>query len=107
MEGTMTKFIDAEQLSEKIESISLYTQKSADYNDGRDDMKMMVLDLLDSLQQEQPEVDLDFQSFAKEMDSIFALPKDMTGNTEENPLNWEYVIARHFYQLGLNARKEG
>ena len=49
----MKKYIDAEQLSKKIESIGLYAQKSADYNDGRNDMKMMVLDIIDSLQQEQ------------------------------------------------------
>lgn len=48
----MKKYIDAEQLSKKIESIGLYAQKSADYNDGRNDMKMMVLDIIDSLQQE-------------------------------------------------------
>ena len=55
---------------------------------------------------EQPEVDLDFQTFAKEMVGIFSLSKDKTTNTEENPLNWEYSIARHFYDLGLNARKQ-
>ena len=53
--------------------------------------------------QEQPEVNLDFQTFAQEMDFVFNLPKDMTENTEENPLNWEYAIARHFYELGLKA----
>ena len=58
------------------------------------------------LQQEQPEVELDFQVFAKEMDVVFNLPKGITENTEENPLNWEYAIARHFYELGLNARKD-
>ena len=46
-------YIDAEKLSEKIESIGLYAQKSADYNDGREDMKMVILDIIASLQQEQ------------------------------------------------------
>ena len=50
----MSKYIDAEKLIAEIESIRLIPQTSADYNDGRDDMKMMVLDLIDSLQQEQP-----------------------------------------------------
>lgn len=49
------KYIDAEKLKGKIASISLIPQTSADYNDGRDDMKMMVLDIIDSLQQEQQE----------------------------------------------------
>lgn len=47
------KYIDADILRGKIESIGLYAQKNADYNDGRNDMKMMVLDLIDSLQKEQ------------------------------------------------------
>ena len=58
------------------------------------------------LKQEQPEVDLDFQVFSKEMDAVFNFPKEVTENTEEDPLNWEYAIARHFYELGLNARKK-
>ena len=45
------KYIDAEKLKEEIESISLIPQTSADYNDGRDDMKMMFLDIINSLQQ--------------------------------------------------------
>ena len=58
---------------------------------------------------QEPKVDLDFRLFAKEMGDLFSLPKEVTENTEENPLNWEYAIARHFcdfgYRLGLNARK--
>lgn len=50
----MNKYIDAERLKAEIESIALCPQISADYNDGRDNMKMVVLDLIDSLQQEQP-----------------------------------------------------
>lgn len=51
----MNKYIDAETLKRSVESIGVIPQKQADYNDGRDDMKMMVLDLIESLQQEQPE----------------------------------------------------
>lgn len=49
------------------------------------------------------EVDLDFQSFAKEMDAIFALPSSETKNTTEEPLNWEYAIAKHFFELGMQV----
>lgn len=56
-------------------------------------------------QEEQSEVDWDFSMFAKEMDVVFNLPEEVTKNTEENPLNWEYAIARHFYELGLKAKK--
>lgn len=58
------------------------------------------------LQQEQPEVDLNFQVFAKEMDAVFNLPKEVTENTEENPLNWEYEIARHFAKWGAEHLKK-
>ena len=53
------------------------------------------------------EVDLDFQTFAKEMDAVFSLPSSETENTEENPLNWEFAIAKHFFELGLKAQKGG
>ena len=52
------------------------------------------------------DVDLDFQTFAKEMETVFALPSSRTKNTEEEPLNWEYVIAKHFFELGLAQKGE-
>lgn len=58
------------------------------------------------LQQEQPEVDLDFQVFSNEMNAVFNLPKEVTENTEENPLNWEYAIARHFAEWGAEHLKK-
>lgn len=79
---------------------------SSGYNEGIFAGLSMLERFIDSLQQEQPEVELNFQVFAKEMDAVFNLPKEVTENTEENPLNWEYAIARHFYKLGLKARKE-
>ena len=51
------------------------------------------------------EVDLDFQTFAKEMETVFSLPSSKTKNTEEEPLNWEFAIAKHFFELGLKAQK--
>ena len=50
------KYIDIEKLKDKIESINLIPQTSADYNDGRDDMKMMFLDIINSLQDEQTDM---------------------------------------------------
>ena len=55
---------------------------------------------------EHPEVELDFQAFSNEMNTVFNLPKEITENTEENPLNWEYAIARHFYELGRKAKED-
>jgi hypothetical protein len=62
-----------------------------------------VKDVLNSI--ETKDVDLDFQTFAKEMGAVFDLPSTETKNTEEDPLNWEYAIARHFFNLGLKARE--
>ena len=60
-----------------------------------------ILSFINTL--EVKEVDLDFQRFAKEMDAIFALPSSETKNTEEEPLNWEYAIAKHFFELGMRV----
>lgn len=49
---------------------------------------------------------LDFQTFAKEMETVFALSSSKTKNTEENPLNWEYAIAKHFFELGIKVKGE-
>ena len=49
------KHINVEKLKDVIENISMIPQTSADYNDGRNDMKMMFLDIIDSLQQEPQE----------------------------------------------------
>lgn len=55
-----------------------------------------LLDFIDSLPEKPVSEYLDFQTFAEEMHTVFALPSSETQNTEENPLNWEYAIARHF-----------
>ena len=100
------RYIDADKLKKFLTERYKVCPINDDERHGRHCVIIEIEGFIDSLQQEQPEVDLDFQSFAKEMDSIFALPKDMTENTEENPLNWEHAIACHFYELGLKARKK-
>ena len=94
----------------KIESVSMETENmySANNYQGRIDMCNIFLSYIDTI--EVKEVDLDFQRFAKEMDAIFALPSSETENTEEKPLNWEYAIAKHFFELGMavsNKAQEG
>ena len=73
--------------------------------DAKIDLLQHLLFFLDTL--EVKDVDLDFQTFAKEMDAVFALPSTETKNTEENPLNWEYAIAKHFFELGLKVVQKG
>jgi hypothetical protein len=102
------KYIDADRLRAEIER----RKKEHMYNEmpitiGRYYEDRDLLAFIDFDLQEQPEVELDFQAFSNEMNAVFNLPKDITENTEENQLNWEYAIARHFFDLGrLNARKE-
>ena len=105
----MSKYIDAEKLKRSIESIGLIPQKQADYNDGRDDVKMMVLDLIDSLQQERPEVDLEklLKLELPDMaidDDLGLCICDHFGN-HSMTVDDIKEIAHHFYELGLNARK--
>ena len=63
------KYIDAEKLKSEIENIALFPTKSADYNDGREDMKMMILDLIDSLSKETPAPEQAMQSLDEKIKS--------------------------------------
>ena len=58
-----------------------------------------ILALIDSLQQEQPEVDLE-----KEIDAYLEPIKP--SQIQEAPFTSMENIARHFYELGFKARKE-
>lgn len=79
----MSKYIDVDKLKAAI-------------NDKVTRNKMFVLNLIDSLQQEQPEVDI-----KKELHAYICSDEYM--NTREDG---SLLIARHFYELGLNAKKE-
>ena len=61
-----------------------------------------IIKIVTSLQQEQPEVDLSEENITKE----FHIINDRCFN--EGIVGWqkEKLIARHFYELGINARKE-
>lgn len=109
----MTQYIDKAALVAEIENWKQHTLKcgyagQGEYEEGnkqgRLDTCEKILSSLDTL--EVKEVDLDFQRFAKEMDAIFALLSSGTKNTEENHHNWEYVIARHFFELGLKTKEK-
>lgn len=76
--------------------------ESWEYEEAEQLVALAKEELLNSMQR--PEVDLDFQYFATEMSDVFSLPKTETENTGDNPLNWEYSIAKHFYSLGQNSK---
>ncbi len=98
----MEQYISKSALAAEIESLKRIT--FTNFDEGVNCAVQTLLEIINTL--EVKEVDLDFQRFAKEMDAIFALPSSETKNTEENPLNWEYAIAKHFFELGLKAKGE-
>ena len=98
------KLIDKTAVVAEIERLRKNQRLDDRHDQGVLDGLHAIERFLDTL--EVKEVDLDFQMFAKEMDAIFALPSSETENTEEEPLNWEYAIAKHFYSLGLAQKGE-
>lgn len=100
------KYIDADLLRDRIKKNKyviepMFLKGDDSYYEGEDDGYSRILNIIDSLQQEQPEVD-----FEKELKKERAKLLDAFG-----PMNGEQCLAirnfaRHFYELGLNARKE-
>ena len=98
------ELIDKSDLVAEIKRIRDKAFPNSDWNHGYVKACESIISLLNTL--EVKEVDLDFQTFAKEMETVFALSSSKTENTEEEPLNWEYAIAKHFFELGLKAKGE-
>ena len=105
------KYIDAEKLKELIdEKWKELADKNVKVGGGKWDIEistyLSVLRLIDSLQQEQPEIDL-------EKEIATWIPSHITGGEEgvwkecrEAVTKWAGIVARHFYKLGISARKE-
>ena len=117
----MKRYIDAEKLIAEIErykqgaTIARFDNagENADYFQGKVDSCDDLTHIIASLQQEQPEVDLE-----KEMDKFYGMYRDENGKTyaiedDEPCFDWkedelsesDMRFARHFYELGLKARK--
>lgn len=94
------KYIDADCLRAKIEKYLTFDNNiDTAYYIGRRDAERSILNIIDSLQQEQPEVDIKKIIEQTYHDGSVADTDDIDHVDYEN-------IARHFYELGLNARKE-
>lgn len=113
----MSKYIDAAILRVKITDLcvnaNFYQQKAMEESNREDFVSSgeeifaysKVLSLIDSLQQEQPEMNLE-----KEIEKYF---KGWTETDEGIACHYQYVdlntcrsIARHFYRLGLKRKEE-
>ena len=101
----MSNLIPADKLISEIERLAksyqdpiFITVRGNTANNFRDNLFSFIT----SLQQEQPEVD-----FEKELDRIWFDNK--LGNYFDNDaLDYAHIktLCKHFYELGLNARKE-
>ena len=104
----MDKYIDAEKLIAKLRKHLIPTILDRDYDEwekGKDAGFLQAIEIVESLQQEQLEVDL--EKFDKEATKIWgrcaADPNDPIACFHIETFN---EIASHFFELGLNARKE-
>ena len=96
----MSKYIDAGKLIAEIDNNIAYCQinYSDDYALGFEQSLREVKNFINFLQQEHPEVDL-VTEYDEQFDSDAVYGKLVNRNAG-------IAIARHFYKLGLNARKE-
>lgn len=116
------KHIDADILRTKITGLCAnanFCQQKAMEESNREDFVSFggeifayakVFSLIDSLQQERPEVDLE-NEFADFLEKKNAYVDDNNKISYYNGSSFDhasdiYPIACHFYELGLNARKE-
>ena len=97
---------DIEKIKAEIERLKKEHYNTGTFVDGVAETALNRLLSFIELLEKEPKVELDFQRFSKEMDAVLALPASQTENTAEEPLNWEYAIAKHFYELGKKDRKE-
>ena len=97
------KYIDADKLIAEIRELrseSCISESDEYYEIAKSE----IIDIITSLQQEQPEVDLEKEitpSLVENMLCEFGVQ-----SIEDVDSECLADIARHFYELGLNARKE-
>ena len=92
------KYIDAEKLKAEIDKLESFSCISEE-QDGFYSAISRINDIIDSLQHEQLDVDLE-----KEIDNY--LDTIQAWQIQEAPFTTMEKCARHFYELGFNARKE-
>ena len=93
------KYIPAEKLTKSIED------KGLDCSFALKMERLDTLALIDKLQQEQPEVDLE-KELGRWRHKHFKGKRDGDYSGEYLERESQLDLARHFYELGLNAKKE-
>lgn len=109
----MSKYIDAEKLRSVLQN-TINSMKEKDVKGERYDAflngKLSIceelLGCIDSLQQEQPEVDLE-KELNQWRHKHFNGKRDGDYSGEYLERESQLDLACHFYELGINARKEG
>lgn len=105
----MTKHIDADLLRKDIESwAEAISDNVGDFSDGVRFALRHFTFLLDSLQQEQPKVDLEKDVRTYCCSSFRFNYDELNDSFYSNAFEFDDAVelACHFYKLGLNARKE-
>lgn len=104
------KYIDADRLKAEIER-EIY-EISHPLKDGYEVQSIgkieglsELLEIIDSLQQEQPEVDLENEINRFLSNATMMNKGEWKGKYPISEMGFG-VVARHFFNLGLNARKE-
>lgn len=92
------RYIDAEKLIERLEEMKQTEYENCGGVNSKTGALQEVQELIESLQQEQPEVDLNAE-IEKELRLHY--------NDDQDVYWWNYLknSFRHFYELGFNARK--
>lgn len=125
----MNKYIDAEKLYKQVDELMAHFAELEKENEsdneyfsneyfsifyqGKREMCSELLDIINSLQQEQSDMDLErkVEDFCLEYDARKEIwygltPQDQGLLTKPTWVNFAMNIAHHFYELGLNARKD-
>lgn len=109
------KYIDAERLRAEIERLRVWLKSDEAapfveaYLIGGEKALTSIEDFLDSLQQKQPEVDLDKKTIIDYVHNHYHYDKDFDGYGHSNlrPVFTREDLtefARHFYELGLKSK---
>ena len=100
------KYIDADKLKEEIQANLAAISFNDDYQEGYEACGMSVLKFIDSLQQEQQEVDLDaeiemqWDSFNKHIVKYDDESEDVIWLNRNSFVD----VASNFYELGKNSK---